>query len=56
MNDYQCFGCNANIIDGQPVVLKTVVVSVLYQQLGESKIYHERCYPPVPATDAESKG
>lgn len=52
MNDYVCFGCDANIIDGQHVVLKTTMLSVEYQQLGESTIYHERCYPlPAPTTD-----
>ena len=45
MNDYWCFGCNGHIIEGQPVVLTTRVLSVEYQRLDESKIYHERCYP-----------
>lgn len=53
MNDYQCFGCNTNIIDGQPVVLTTTVVSVKYRQLGESKIYHERCYPSIVSAELE---
>lgn len=56
MNDYVCFGCNANIIDGQHVVLKTTVLSVQWQWLGESTIYHERCYPPAaPTTDEEKE-
>ena len=47
LNDYYCFGCNGYIIEGQPVVLTTRVLSVQYQRLDESKIYHERCYPAV---------
>lgn len=45
MNPYRCAGCDSNIIDGQPVVLTTVVMSVEYQRLGDATIYHERCYP-----------
>lgn len=50
MNDYRCEGCNGHIIDGQPVVLKTTVLSVQRQWLGESAIYHEGCYPQAPTT------
>lgn len=53
MNDYRCEGCNGHIIDGQPIVLKTVVVSVQHQWLGESAIYHEHCYLPAPTTTDE---
>ncbi len=44
VNSYCCFGCGSYIIEGQPVVLATRVLSVEYQRLDESKIYHERCY------------
>lgn len=46
MSDYRCVGCNGHIIDGQTVVLETVVVSVVDQRLGNSKISHAKCYRP----------
>lgn len=52
MNGYRCEGCNGYIIDGQTVVLETVVVSVADQRLGNSKISHAECYRPT----SEDKG
>lgn len=48
-NEYHCQRCNGNIINGQPVVLATVVISVENQRFGEAEIYHVECYrAPVP--------
>lgn len=44
-DDNLCKGCNSHIIDGQTVVLSTVVVSVMHKQLGDTDMYHKQCYP-----------
>lgn len=46
MNDYQCHGCNGLIMVGQHVVLRTTVVSVEHQRLGEATLYHAGCFAP----------
>lgn len=58
MNNYRCESCNGYVIVGQHIVLKTTVLSIEYQQLGDSTLYHERCYTPseVPDTNEMNRG